>query len=209
MSLEPREAPRAWPDRAVLIAYVKFQLTFYVFFFPAYFGGAYIAERSGSETGLFLPWEPQIPYLPWMFALYAVFFWIFLLPMLHLRPRHFDVLTRQSIFTLVVAGLAFSIFPVISGFPPVDVTTLAEPAARVVEVIDTRYNNVPSLHVAFTVLLLSACFQFSPKRLGLVYLCAGVVIVSSTVFTHQHNLIDVATGATLALAARRLFPIKP
>ena len=207
--LDQQEHPRAWPGRAVLFAYVKFQLIFYVLFFPAYFGGAYIAERSGSDVTLFLRWELQWPYLPWMFVPYVVFFFVFLLPILHLQPRHFDALTKQSTFTLLVAGLAFSFFPVKLGFPPVDVTALAEPAVRVIEVIGTRYNNVPSLHVAFTVLLLSACFQFSSTALRLFYACLAVVIASSTVFTHQHHLIDVAAGWALALTARYLFPIRP
>ncbi len=207
--LDQRERRVAWPGRAVLFAYVKFQLIFYVMFFPAYFGGRYIADRSGSEVSLYLPWELQIPYMAWMFGPYALFFWIFLLPIFHFQPHHFDVLTRQSTFTLIVAALAFSFFPVKLGFQPVDLSAVPLPFAHFVEIIDTRYNSVPSLHVTFTVLLLAACVQFASGSLRMVYLASGVLIVLSTVFTHQHHLIDVVSGTLLALTARHLFPIRP
>ncbi|MDH3741646.1 MAG: hypothetical protein OER56_08615, partial [Hyphomicrobiales bacterium] len=152
MAIDPRKAALRLPDRAVVHAFVKFQLIFYLLFVPVYFGGKVVAEGSAGRRQLFAAWELNIPYQPLMFVPYGLFLFLFLLPMLHFQPRHFRALTLQTAAVLAVAALAFFLFPVQVAFPPVDMSALAPPFSHFVEFAFTRYNAVPSLHVAFTLL---------------------------------------------------------
>ncbi len=75
--------------------------------------------------------------------------------------------------------------------------------------VDTPHNLAPSLHVAFAALIVFSCAERTTPFLSLFYVLWLAALAASTVFVHQHHLIDVATGLVLAVSVRRLSPIDP
>lgn len=73
--------------------------------------------------------------------------------------------------------------------------------------VDTPNNLVPSLHVTFAALILLGCAERASRPLAWIYRLWLAVMSASTLFVHQHHLLDVATGLGLAAAVRRVFPL--
>jgi hypothetical protein len=101
---------------------------------------------------------------------------------------------------ILFAGIAFLLMPAQLAFPPPQNLGLWEGLFRFADRLNLDYNLVPSLHVALSVVCLE---MFAPHattlgRLGLRGW--GLLIAASTIFTHQHHLLDAITGYGLALA---------
>lgn len=199
--------PYSWPDRVRWLAFLKFTATFYLFFFPIYFGAGYLAAQNRQSFGLYWAWEREIPLVPWMIWPYLSLFTLFQLPLLHLDPRQIATLSRQSALTIVIAGAIFLLLPTHSGFPPVAVEGLHQPLFGLLAMVDTPHNLAPSLHVAFSALILLACAGRTSSRPALFYGFWLLLLSVSTVLVHQHHIVDVLGGLALALSVRRLFPI--
>ena len=138
---------------------------------------------------------------------YLSLYTVFLLPLVHLTAADMRRLTLQSVLMIAVAGVVFVVVPTRLGFALEPVSGPFGPLFDAMRAIDTPYNMVPSLHVAFAALLLVDCAARAPPMLAWAYGLWLAVIAASTVTVHQHHLLDVPTGLALALAARRLIPL--
>lgn len=196
----------SWPDGARWRAFFKFMALFYVFFFPLYFGAGHVAEQAQDTYGLFWSWERDIPLVPWMIWPYMTLFSLFLLPLFHMSPEQISSLSRQSIATLVIAGMVFLLVPTHTGFAPTVVEELHQPLFGLLAMVDTPHNLVPSLHVAFSALILLGCAAQTSFLLAWGYRFWLLIMSVSTVLVHQHHIFDVISGLALALIMRRIFP---
>jgi membrane-associated phospholipid phosphatase len=197
----------SWPDRARWIAFLKFMALFYALFFPFYFGAAHIAAGTRETFGLYWPWERDIPLVPWMIWPYLTLFSLFLLPLFHMSANQMAALSRQSSATLLFAGAAFLLVPTHSGFAPFAGEDPHRPLFALLTMVDTPHNLAPSLHVAFSALILLGCAAHAPTLWARGYRVWLVVMSASTVLVHQHHIFDVASGLALALLMRRIFPL--
>ena len=195
------------PDTARWRAYLKFMGLFYLFFFPVYFGGGHIAAYRHDTFRLYWPWEQGIPLIPWMIWPYLSLFTLFLLPLVHLNPEQISALSRQSTATLVLAGMIFLAVPTQSGYPPSAVMGLHQPIFGLLARLDTPHNLAPSLHVAFSALILLACAARTSQGLAWSYRFWLLLLSVSTLLVHQHHLVDVVGGLAIALIMRRIFPL--
>ena len=86
--------------------------------------------------------------------------------------------------------------------PTVDVGSghSADMYRNMVEIDEPPANAAPSLHVSLTCLLAWAVRRDYP-RWTLAAFGSVAIVWLSTLLTHQHHLIDVATGVLLASAA--------
>ena len=202
------EQPAAlWPDRERWQAWLRFTGFFCLLFFPVYAGAGALAAASGRAAGLYADWEQQIPFLPWMVWPYLSLFPLYLLPLFCLPPQSIAVLSRQSTFCLLLAGAVFVLLPTRSGFAPLPAAGLHAPVFALIGLVDTPHNLAPSLHVTFGAIILLACAAALPGRAALACRLWLPVMAASTVFVHQHHLLDAAAGLALALTARRLFAL--
>jgi membrane-associated phospholipid phosphatase len=199
----------SWPDSVRWRAFLKFMGLFYLFFFPVYFGAGYIAAKTDDTFGLYWSWERDIPLIPWMIWPYLTLFSLFLLPLFHMSAWQISMLSRQSTATLVITGLVFLLAPTHLGFPPVIVEGLHRPVFDFLAIVDTPHNLVPSLHVAFSALILLGCAARTSTHLAWSYRFWLLLLSVSTVLVHQHHVFDVVSGLTLALIMRRIFPLAP
>jgi membrane-associated phospholipid phosphatase len=199
--------PAAWRDARRWRAWLVFMLVFYVTFFPVYIAAGHIAASSGRTVELFFAWERDIPLIPWMIWPYLSLYPVFLLPLLHMTPGQMSVLTWQSAVSVLIAGMVFVLIPGRLGFSPTLVTGMLTPLFDLMTAVDTPHNLVPSLHVTFAALILFGCAEQASRPLAWIYRLWLAVMCASTVFVHQHHLLDVATGLGLAAAVRRVLPL--
>jgi membrane-associated phospholipid phosphatase len=73
-------------------------------------------------------------------------------------------------------------------------------ALQVIYASDHRYNCLPSLHVAQCFLAAFACFRVH-RGVGYACMAWAFLVGLSTIYTKQHYVLDVVTGALLAGAA--------
>ena len=196
-----------WPDRARWLAYLKFMLVFYALFFPVYFGTQYLVSPARPAMALFLDWERRIPLIPWMIWPYLSLFTLFAVPLLQMTADEMRRLTLQSTIPLLTAGVCFVALPCRIGFPPIEIDGWHRGVFEALRAIDTPQNLVPSLHVAFSALILLGAREVAIAPLRRIYLAWLIVMLGAVVLVHQHHLIDVATGLAVAAIARAIFPL--
>jgi len=196
----------AWPDKARWHAWLRFMLVFYLLFFPVYFGTQYIAPpRPGFA--LYFAWESAIPLVPWMIWPYLSLFTLFCVPLVQMTGGEMRRLTLQSNIPLLVAAVCFLVFPCRSGFPPAEIDGFHRPIFAALHAVDTTQNLVPSLHVAFSGLILLGARDVAVRSLRPVYVGWLLVMLCAVVLTHQHHIVDVPTGLALVVVARIAFPL--
>lgn len=204
----PTRQPR-WPGHAEWHAWLKFNLWFLVFFIPAYFGTGFLTEGTTRTLALYLPAEVQIPFVSWMIVPYLSLYTLFLLPLFHMTAPEMRILTRQSILCLLVAGLCFLMFPARLGYRAVEISDWTAPFFDTIRALGARHNLAPSLHVAFTSLIVLGVWHCASRPWQALYMSWFALLAISTLLVHEHHLIDVVTAVALALLARRIFPLRP
>ncbi len=120
-----------------------------------------------------------------------------------IRDATFAAALRRAWATFALGTLAFLVAPTIVARPAFadDRASITAQLHTFVVAVDTPAGNAaPSLHVALAVLLAWAIGKDAPRARFIGWPFA-VAIALSTLLTGQHHLIDVVTGAALAITA--------
>lgn len=148
---------------------------------------------------LYFLWELRIPFFEWMIVPYHLFNLLFLVPMFLLPRNSIKKLALSFALSTITAGVIFLLIPAQFGFERIVPDGLTSVLYKNLFSIDRTENLVPSLHVAYTMLYFTACVSFiSNKLTQAVFLIVCMLIISSTVFIHQHHVVDVISGVALA-----------
>ena len=204
--LNAQQRTLRWPDREVVIAYAQFLLLFCILFFLAYFATQWIAPPPQTGYHLYFEWERHVPLIPWMIWPYLTLLTVFSVPAVQFAPGEISQLSKQSSFCLLIGGACFLLFPCVAGFPEINLTGFYGDVFQILHSIDTPQNLAPSLHVAFSALILLQARAVSTTSLSRFYMAWLALMMICVVFTHQHHLVDIVSGFGLAMAARKLFP---
>jgi membrane-associated phospholipid phosphatase len=196
----------AWPGWDFL-RYASLLSTINAAWFAFVYGGCeWITAHRTLRVRIHLPLELSIPLMPGAVVLYMSIYLMFLAGPFVLRERReFTAATVSLVIAIFIGGIGFLLIPSTAAFapPPSDLgiwTGLFNLADR----WNLDYNMVPSLHVALSVCCASALARSAPP-LGRCFLWSwAAAIAASTVLTHQHHLLDVATGWADGLIATRL-----
>jgi membrane-associated phospholipid phosphatase len=175
------------------------------------FGATYplanlIAQQAGTTRSVALPFEHAIPFLPWMVVPYLSSGLFFTLAFFWVRSKQdLRTLSRRLLLATVVAGLIFALFPLrfSASRPPLD-----EPVWRFLfaflSAVDKPYNQMPSLHVAYCMILWMSLRSSILQATWRTALAAWLLLVAaSTIFTYQHHVLDIAGGVLLCAFACR------
>src|SRR5262245_11209848 len=173
-------------------------------FFPIYIGGHMSTGLLDHRLHLYAGFELALPFWPAMIVAYLSMFALFLLPPFQLNEGELWALARRLVVASVLGGLVFLILPSEIGFPERSDAGLWQPLYDLIYAVDARANAVPSFHVIYTSTILLALMDVATPRLRLAFVLWLVLVCASTVLTHRHHLIDVATGLAIALGVRRL-----
>lgn len=135
--------------------------------------------------------------------------WLYMLPYAvapciaaTLSPTTFRAVLRASWIAVAIGHAIFLVVPTVvlrPAFPPP--TSFTERFHDVVAALDTPPGNAaPSLHVALAVLLAWAVAA-DHRRFAVPGAIFAAAIAASTLLLRQHHVIDVASGALVAVSA--------
>jgi membrane-associated phospholipid phosphatase len=182
------------------------QMVFLALFFAASFS-CYLAVlklRGPSRAVVtWTAWDEWFAFTPGWIWVYLPVFVVGPVLVVLLDRDVFAWYVRRATLVAVVSLAVFVAVPSHTVRPGVDGlgdNLTARVYRLVVEIDDPPANAAPSLHVSLSCLLAWAVGYNYPRWWGAAF--AGAVLVwLSTLFTWQHHLVDVATGALLASLA--------
>jgi membrane-associated phospholipid phosphatase len=195
--------PRLWPH---LRRFALLSLLITAEFAVVFYGADWLTAQHALRIRAYANVELAIPLVPVMVVPYMTMYVIFwFAPFILRSSADLDRFAGAIARVIVIAGVAFVIFPAELGFAPVSSAgSVWNPWLQLATTLSRPYDLVPSLHVAlFTVA--AATYAARVSRGLRVLLGAWLVIVAaSTVLTHQHHLIDVVLGLALGLWGARV-----
>ena len=165
-------------------------------FFILYGSVNQYTSLSTAPSSFIFEWEKGIPFIEeWTVPytmIYPMFILAFLLPQ---SNRELSLLAWSSLVIILFSVLIFLFFPLAFSFQKPE-TENFNWFLEAVELIDLPYNQAPSLHVSFSVVLWFSLAKrvkawWSKALLALLFFTVAI----STLFVYQHHFIDVITGA--------------
>jgi len=159
-----------------------------------------------SDVGTwYYDWELKIPFVPAMIVPYWTLNLFFMGSFFVCTTlAELKVLRTRIGLAILIACSCFLLFPLRLGFPRPEVDGVYGLLFAALRSFDKPFNLSPSLHVALRTLLWPV---YVPRTTGVFNLLLRVwfvLIGVSTVFTYQHQVIDVVTGWLLAIACLHL-----
>lgn len=179
-------------------AYFKLSLLNGVVFSVLYSATNYYGTQINEYYTFYFTWESGIPFYPlWIYIYLSIFFW-FLTPLFLLDTGQLNRLSQSFLITTTIASICFLIFPAKSIFDRAHQDFGPHMVYGLVYLLDKPHNLLPSLHVSYTTLFLLV-FKTEGVR-NFPFLCLwGAAMTVSVLFTHQHQLLDIAAGFLLGL----------
>ena len=172
--------------------------------FLVYYGSRLISDGLFHHN-IMLPVDYKIPFIPAFIIIYVLAFpfWIFngILVARENKETCSRVLSAE-ILAKIVCGIIYILYPTTMIRPEVTGTDFFSWLTGFIYLIDKPYNLMPSIHCMdswFCWRGLSGCKKVPEwyKKFSLFF---AILICLSTLFVHQHVIIDVPTGILMAEA---------
>ena len=170
-----------------------------VLFLIVYGGCNWITARRANVETFYFEWERTIPFMPVFILPYMsidVFFVV--APFLCRTNRELSVLAKRIAAATILAGTCFLLFPLRFAFPRSHADGWLGAIFNCFRGLDAPHNLLPSLHAAFTLILLDLYFRKTRGFTRVAIMFWFVLIALSPVPTYQHHLIDIVGGFVLA-----------
>lgn len=177
-----------------------------VAFFGVYPTTNWLTGLRASQYELFIQSELEVPFVPRFIWLYLSMYLLFGLPPFFLSEEQLKRLGKELIIGTIVSGFVFLILPSHLGFSRVlPADDLYRPIFQGMFSMDKPYNLVPSLHVVYTASISAALMERGSTGLRAVLGIWAALVMISTVFVHQHHVVDVVSGLFLVFLMRALW----
>jgi membrane-associated phospholipid phosphatase len=204
--LDPDETPSLtprWRQRLTLMAING------VLFQALYSACNISAARAGITRNIATAWDASVPFVPWMLLPYMTSVPLLVMAFLFTPTRQsLRALSQRCMLTTVVGTLIFALWPLhITVVRPPSGNAFLSALGDLLQRLDAPYNQWPSLHVAYCMLVWVALRDRFTTSLVRLALAAWLTLVAtSTVLTHQHYLPDFAGGVLLGATALWVVP---
>ena len=150
---------------------------------------------------LALPIDDSVPFIAAMIVPYSWSILLFCASFFLVRTtRQLSLLTSRVLLATLLASIIFYFFPATFTFDRPAVTDWTRFGYQFLSVADKPFNQFPSLHVTYALLIGISLWSVSKHwvyRLVLTSICTLIIV--STVFTYQHHLLDVLGGFLLSI----------
>ena len=174
--------------------------------FGLIYGGAdHLTALRTLRLRVHLDVEEKIPFVPAAIWIYMSIYILFCaIPFILRTRRELSALANTLASATLCGGICFLLFPAEVGFTVPHDLGMSDQMFRFADWLNLKYNLVPSLHVALSVVCFAA-FASRASVAGKVFLWLwAAAIAASTVLTYQHHVLDVITGFILGSLAIRL-----
>ena len=197
----PRKGIPIWLEAALWLAFTG------PLFFLVYGGcNAFTATRAHVPS-FFFEWERHIPFVPAMILPYMSID-LFFAGSFFLCQTKGELRTHafRIIFSILISGLCFLLFPLRYGWPRPAVDGFLGSVFAPLNGFDQPFNLCPSLHISLRTILWQV---YGPRTRPWPWLCWTLdlwfmLIAASTLLVYQHHVIDLLGGYVVALLALRL-----
>ena len=193
-------APALFKERLLWCIYLG------AMFFLLYGAANQYAALTAPHPAINMEWENFIPFIPIFIIPYmasdAMFIGAFALKQSRLELR---VLAARVLFIVLVSIVCFIVVPLQFTFTK----PLTNEYSWLFNLLqaDLPYNQLPSLHVSFAIILYSSMSRHIPSKLTKSLLAIGfILIILSTLLVYQHHAWDIPTGALVGFAAIYFIP---
>lgn len=192
----------SWPSAARWVFAARLYAALTLLFGCVYFGANWWAAQRGGTARLHAGWELGIPFVPAAVVVYFSIALIFVLPLFSLEEKGLVRLARAFAVCTCMAGVVFVALPFQIGFErPASVAGFETVYAALYR-FDAPFNTLPSLHIAYSTLILGVLAAGCQSRLVRLALAGWwLAVCASVLLVHQHHVADVVTGAALGAAS--------
>jgi membrane-associated phospholipid phosphatase len=199
----------AWPGLRQLRLFLVLWAAVTAEFALVFVGADFITAHRHARLHAYLASELAVPLVPPMVAVYMSIYLIFLpAPFILRSPHEIRALAGALAKVILIAGIGFLALPAQLGFPstPVEVAELDPAAAHrwgawllLADRLNLDYDLIPSLHVALFVTAAGVYAVRAGTAVRSLLAVWAALVASSTVLTHQHQLIDAIAGVALGV----------
>ncbi|MBI1375480.1 MAG: hypothetical protein GC159_22430 [Phycisphaera sp.] len=194
-------------DRPSLVARFGYATALSLLFVVLYGATNYYASTLSDHLVLRYGWEKHIPLLPWFIIPYMsidlFFFFSFFLCKTRAELRTHAA--RLAVAT-VVATTCFALFPMKLGMDRPDLEGVNGAIYAFLKSFDHPYNLCPSLHVAYTLILRMLYGRHTRGVTWWMFHVWFTAVSFSVLFVHQHHVVDLIGGGTLAILVMYFVP---
>ena len=194
----------AWtlrPARADVVLSLRWAAYLTLLFLPVYGLCNWITAQRATRYRLWFDWELALPFVPEMVWVYLSLFACFFLPMFALRATSLNALCRRLAFAVLVSTAGFLLLPAEPGFARPTELPAGAAAFQLIYLLDLPHNQLPSLHVSWSALFLTALRGASGPLLRRALELWFIALCMSVLLVYQHHVIDVIGGLLVAWAA--------
>lgn len=179
----------------------KAMLLCYCVFVILYMSAKYIALYRDVSYSYVMQLDLYVPFWEWMIVPYATSAPFFVLVFYWTATQHeLTVLTKRMLLVTCVAFVCFVVLPIgYSGVKPEIRNPILQYGFDFIATWDSKYNQMPSLHVAYGIVFLSVIYTRFKSVLRLVLMTWIVLVCVSTIFIFQHHIIDIFGAIVLCL----------
>lgn len=191
----------AWPGWPHLRWAGLLYLLVTLWFGLVYGGADWFTGQRTTRVRIHLDAELSLPLIPAFTVGYMSIYVLFLGAPFVLRTRQeLTALAINQAKAILCAGIIFLLLPAQLAFPAPQNLGPWEGVFRFADRLNLDYNLVPSLHVALSVICIEMFASHATPAGRLALRMWGLLIATSTLFTHQHHLLDAIAGYGLATA---------
>lgn len=179
-----------------------------IVFISVYNFTTWYASSLDNVPSFTFGFEKWIPFMPLSIIPYMASGFFFCIVFFLCKDKHqLKILSWRMLFVTIVAGIIFMTIPLRFSFakPEVSHSILKLPFSFL-KVLDSPFNQSPSLHIAFAFIFWSVFKDLSKWR---IFLMIWLILLGiSTLTTYQHHFIDILAGSILAHISFIIIPYR-
>jgi len=190
--------PKAWTPRARLVWLIVLIAV----------QSLYVPINRAVQGGvdLCLPWDAYVPFWPiWAVPyLLSILWWMasYIWAAWKMDDTRYRAFVAAALAVMLTAYAVYLLYPTYAKRPVLEGHSWQIELVRSIYNSDRLYNAFPSSHTYTTMLIVLFWWDWRPK-LRWLWAAIAVVVILSTLFIGQHNLLDPIAGIVWAYAGYR------
>jgi len=179
-------------------------LTFGAVYYLIFCSTSLLSGFIHSRIVIAFPFEKHIPFYPaWSIVYLSINLYLWAALFVFKRWQLLAALAIALIAETILAGIFFIIFPVKLEYPFITIQHQYATLIHVAQFMSMQNNYFPSLHTAFAFTCAFAYQKYCSVPAQIGFYIWALLIPISTLFIHEHQLMDLIAGFILAIIAYR------